>query len=37
MPHLAFADFDEASLQLAGWLERRQYAIIGEPAARAED
>jgi 2-hydroxy-3-keto-5-methylthiopentenyl-1-phosphate phosphatase len=37
IPHLAFADFDEASLQLAGWLEHRQYADIGEPAARAED
>jgi 2-hydroxy-3-keto-5-methylthiopentenyl-1-phosphate phosphatase len=37
MPHLAFADFDEASLQLAGWLEHRQFADIGEPAARAGD
>jgi hypothetical protein len=34
---LAFADFDQASLQLAGWLEHRQLAEIGEPAARAED
>ena len=37
IPHLAFADFDQASLQLAGWLEHRQLAEIGEPAARAED
>jgi len=37
IPHLAFADFDQASLQLAGWLEHRQFAEIGEPAARAED
>jgi 2,3-diketo-5-methylthio-1-phosphopentane phosphatase len=37
IPHLAFADFDEASLQLAGWLEHRQFADIGEPAARAGD
>jgi 2,3-diketo-5-methylthio-1-phosphopentane phosphatase len=37
MPHLAFADFDDASLQLAGWLEHRQYADIGEPAARTEN
>jgi len=37
IPHLAFVDFDQASLQLAGWLEHRQLADIGEPAARAED
>ena len=37
IPHLAFADFDQASLQLAGWLEHRRLDEIGEPAARAED
>ena len=37
IPHLAFTDFDAASLQLAGWLEHRRFADVGEPAPRAED
>jgi 2,3-diketo-5-methylthio-1-phosphopentane phosphatase len=43
LPHLAFADFDAASLLLAGWLEHRTFADIGDPAhvsdpaPRAED
>ena len=36
LPHFAFADFDEASRLLAGWLEDRAYADVGEPAPRAE-
>ena len=35
MPHLAFADFDEASLQLAGWLEDRQFADIGRAGGKS--
>ena len=37
LPHLAFTDFNEASLQFAGWLEGRQFAGIDGPAPRAED
>jgi 2-hydroxy-3-keto-5-methylthiopentenyl-1-phosphate phosphatase len=37
LPHLAFEDFNEASLQFAAWLEGRQYAGMDEPAPRAED
>jgi 2-hydroxy-3-keto-5-methylthiopentenyl-1-phosphate phosphatase len=37
LSHLAFEDFNEASLQFAAWLEGRQYAGMDEPAPRAED
>jgi 2-hydroxy-3-keto-5-methylthiopentenyl-1-phosphate phosphatase len=36
LPYSAFGDFNEASLLLAGWLEGRVLADIGEPATRAE-
>jgi hypothetical protein len=35
LPHFAFDDFNEASLQLVGWLEGRVSAVVGEPP-RAE-
>jgi 2,3-diketo-5-methylthio-1-phosphopentane phosphatase len=37
LPHLAFADFAEATDILAGWLEQRTATDVGEPAQRAED
>jgi 2-hydroxy-3-keto-5-methylthiopentenyl-1-phosphate phosphatase len=37
LPHMAFADFDDASRLLAGWLEQRQHTGVGEPAPYAED
>jgi 2-hydroxy-3-keto-5-methylthiopentenyl-1-phosphate phosphatase len=37
LPHMAFADFDDASRLLAGWLEQRQHTGVGEPAQYAED
>lgn len=35
LPHLAFADFDEATLLLADWLADRAFADAGEPAHAA--
>jgi 2-hydroxy-3-keto-5-methylthiopentenyl-1-phosphate phosphatase len=37
LPHMAFADFDDASRLLAGWLEQCQHTGIGTPAPRVED
>jgi 2-hydroxy-3-keto-5-methylthiopentenyl-1-phosphate phosphatase len=36
LPHMAFADFDDASHQLAGWLEQRHHTESGEPGLRAK-
>jgi 2-hydroxy-3-keto-5-methylthiopentenyl-1-phosphate phosphatase len=36
MPHLAFADFHEASRLMADWLEAREHLAIGTPSPRAE-
>ena len=37
LPYIAFADFGEATEILAGWLEGRISADLGQPAQRAED
>jgi 2,3-diketo-5-methylthio-1-phosphopentane phosphatase len=37
LPHLAVADFDEATLLLADWLADRAFASAGEPAQAARD
>ena len=37
LPHLAFADFAEATNILAGWLEERTAKSVAGPAQRAED
>jgi 2-hydroxy-3-keto-5-methylthiopentenyl-1-phosphate phosphatase len=37
LPHVAFADFGEATEILAGWLERRSATELGQQTQRAED
>jgi 2-hydroxy-3-keto-5-methylthiopentenyl-1-phosphate phosphatase len=37
LPHMAFADFDDASRLLAGWLEQGHHTDIGASAPRLED
>ncbi len=37
LAHMAFADFDDASRLLAGWLEQGHHTDIGAPAPRLED